>query len=55
MTNKPKAVTLCNLEVVVMPNGDILCLGKIIGQFKTFGKYFTLKENKENYNANNTK
>ena len=36
-------ITLCNLEVVVMPNGEIICLGKTIGWVKELGKYLTPK------------
>ena len=31
MDKAPKGITPCNLEVVVMPNGEIICLGKTIG------------------------
>ena len=38
MTKQPKEMTLFKLEVLVMPNGEILCLGKTIGYFKEFEK-----------------
>lgn len=40
----PKEITICNLEVVVMPNGEIISLGKSIGFMKDFGAYVTKKE-----------
>lgn len=39
MKDIPKDLTLCQLEVLVMPNGEILCAGKVIGYFKEFKKY----------------
>ena len=41
----PEKITLCNLEVVVMPNGEVICLGKAIGWVKEMGKYLTEKPN----------
>ena len=41
MINPPKEITLCNLEVIVMLNGEIICLGKTIGWVKDLGKYLT--------------
>ena len=35
---QPKEIKVMNLNVVVMPNGEIICLGKTIGFFKEFGK-----------------
>jgi hypothetical protein len=43
MTKAPKEITVCNLEVIVMPNGEILCLGQTIGWITTFGKALTEK------------
>ena len=40
----PKAMTICNLEVLVMPNGEVLCSGKTIGWVASLGKYLTPKE-----------
>jgi len=39
----PKEIMLCNLEVIVMPNGEILCLGKNIGWVQELGKHLTEK------------
>lgn len=44
MKKIPENITLCNLEVIIMPNGDIICKGKIIGQFKNFKEYLTEKK-----------
>ncbi len=41
MMEHPKEITLCNLEVVVMPNGEIICLGKSIGWFDKYAKYLS--------------
>jgi hypothetical protein len=43
---KSKEITVCNLEVVVMPNGEIICAGKTIGWVKELGKYLSKKESK---------
>lgn len=31
-------MTLADLDVLVMPNGEILCMGSTIGYVKEFGK-----------------
>ncbi len=41
MKETPEVVTLCNLQVVAMPNGEIICAGKTVGWFKDIGKYLT--------------
>lgn len=41
MEQQPNKSTLCNLQVVVMPNGEIMCMGKIIGVFHFFKKHLT--------------
>lgn len=46
MDKAPDKITLCSLEVVVMPQGEIICLGKSIGFVREFGKYLTEKEDK---------
>jgi len=33
---KPKQMTCCLLQVLVMPNGEVICLGKSLGWFKEF-------------------
>ena len=37
-------ITLCNLEVVAMPSGEILCSGERVGWVKDLGKYLTKKD-----------
>lgn len=44
MKKCPESITVCNLEVVIMPQGEIICLGKTIGWFKDFKNYLTIKE-----------
>jgi hypothetical protein len=41
MNTPPKQMTVCQLEVLVMPNGEVLCGGTTIGLVKTIGKYLT--------------
>ena len=43
MDEQPKEITVCNLECVLMPNGEIICLGKTIGWFKVLKDYLTKK------------
>ena len=43
MKEAPEEMTICNLEVLVMPNGEILCLGKSIGWVDKLGEYLTPK------------
>jgi len=43
MNEQPKDITICNLECLIMPNGEIICLGKTIGWFKDFSKYLEIK------------
>jgi len=38
MKKQPEEITLCTLEVVVMPNGEIICLGESLGYFNKFKK-----------------
>lgn len=46
---KPKEITICNLEVLVMPNGEILCLGKTVGWFDKLGKFLSEKPHEHNF------
>lgn len=39
MKKQPDEMILCDLRVVLMPQEEIICLGKTIGWFKTFKKY----------------
>ena len=44
MKEQPKEIVVCNLECVVMPNGEIISSGKTIGWFKEFQKYLEVKK-----------
>jgi len=44
LKENPKEMTICNLEVLVMPQGEVLCLGKTVGWVKDLGKCLTIKE-----------
>ena len=41
MKDKPKEMIIAKLEVLIMPNGEILCSGKTIGWFNDFKKYLS--------------
>ena len=43
MKKIPKEIAICNLEVLLMPNGEIICVGKTLGWFDKFKKYLTPK------------
>lgn len=36
MDKQPDGITVCTLNCVLMPQGEIICLGKSIGWFKDF-------------------
>lgn len=40
---QPKEITICNLEVFVMPNGEVLCCGKSLGWFDLFMEHLSVK------------
>lgn len=40
---QPENITLCTVEAVLMPNGEVICLGKTIGFYKTLKEYLTVK------------
>jgi len=42
MTEAPKEITVCHLEVIVMPNGEVICAGRSLGWVNTLGKYLTI-------------
>ena len=44
MEEQPKEMTICNLEVLLMPNGEILCVGNSLGWFDKLKKYLSVKE-----------
>lgn len=43
MTKAPGVITVCNLEVIVMPNGEVLCLGKTVGWVSELGRFLEAK------------
>ena len=43
MEQIPDNITLCNLEVVLMPNGEIISEGKTLGWFDKFKKHLEPK------------
>jgi hypothetical protein len=45
LLENPESITVCNLEVIVMPNGEILSSGKSIGMLQgEVGKYISIKK-----------
>jgi len=47
MEKNPKKITIMHLEVVVMPNGEIICMGKTVGRVRDLGKYLSKPEVKK--------
>jgi hypothetical protein len=43
MKKIPQEITVCNLEVIVMPNGEIISSGFRIGWFKDLSRFITVK------------
>lgn len=43
MKTPPKEITPASLDVVVMPNGEIICYGKSIGWVSELGRFLTPK------------
>lgn len=39
LATPPSAITLCLLQVVCMPNGEVICAGRTVGWIKDLGKY----------------
>lgn len=44
MMTKPANITVAYLEVVVMPNGEVICAGKTVGWVDKIGRYLTHKD-----------
>jgi hypothetical protein len=44
MTDQPTKIATCTLQVVVMPNGEIICNGHTVGWFKELGRFLTAVE-----------
>ena len=45
MDESPKEMTSAKLDVLVMPNGEILCNGNTIGYVQTYGKFLSQLKN----------
>ena len=39
MKELPKEITVCKLDCILMPQGEVLCLGKTVGWFKDLKPY----------------
>lgn len=44
MKDQPKEMTICNLEVLVMPQGEVICNGKTVGWFRDLGTFLSVKK-----------
>ena len=44
MKEIPKGITLCNLQVVLMPNGEIICKGNTVGWFKNLKECLSIEK-----------
>jgi hypothetical protein len=42
IAQQPKGINICSLEVVLMPNGEIISLGKTLGWFKMYKDFLTV-------------
>ena len=47
MEKQPKAITVCHLEVVLMPQGEIICKGGTVGWFYDLKEYLSKPEGGE--------
>jgi hypothetical protein len=43
MEKQPKEITICYLEVVLRPNGEIISNGKTLGLFKDYQEFIIPK------------
>jgi len=41
---QPEGITHIYLSAIIVPNGEIICLGKTIGKYKELKKYLFTKE-----------
>lgn len=41
MNENPNQIMLAKLEVIVMPNGEIICAGQTVGYVRGIGKYLS--------------
>ena len=44
MVKAPKEITACDLSVIVMPNGEVICRGITGGWIKDLGQFLTAKK-----------
>ena len=44
MEKQPEEITVCVLEVILMPQGEIICYGKTVGWFKDLKDYLEKKK-----------
>ena len=44
MKKLPKEITLCKLECILMPQGEVICCGKTVGWFKDLKSYLELDQ-----------
>ena len=47
MKKQPESMVVCNLEVLLMPQGEIICRGKTLGWFNEFKEHLSIPK-KEN-------
>ena len=47
MKKLPDEITVCELECILLPNGDVIFAGKELGRFNDFKKYLTVKPEEE--------
>lgn len=43
---QPNAITLCKLECVLMPTGEVISNGKTLGFFRDYKQYLEIVEKK---------
>jgi len=49
---QPENITLCKVECVLMPNGEIIIKGKTIGMFKDLQPYLEYAQEEEDVKTN---
>lgn len=42
MEDIPEGITTVHVQAVLMPNGEVICMGKTIGWFEELKKYLTV-------------
>lgn len=47
MNKAPEKMTVMHLEVLVMPNGEIICMGDSVGWIERIGKFLSEPEIKK--------